>query len=117
MQGSAAIAEGIVILNVVVNERCLVERFDGQRRASYTVRRRAALNRERAGSALEGVIRGERDERPQTLTTLPQPVVGDGLMLRQRITARFSPLPCTRGRGVRNCGCAEPSDSIPRPHI
>ena len=40
---------------------------------------------QRAGRALEGIVGGQRDERPRALAALGQPVVGDVLVHGERI--------------------------------
>ena len=75
--------------------------------------RRAGRSRrrdERAGAALEGVVGGQGDERPRALAALAQPVVGDGLVLRQRVR---SPARRPRPRAARRQPATAPA---PRRH-
>ena len=52
VQRFPAVAEGVVVLNVVVDERRLVERLDGQGGAPDAVGKREAVGRARAGAPL-----------------------------------------------------------------
>ena len=79
VQRLAAVAEGVVVFDVVVNERGLVERLDGQRRALDRIGQVEPVGRQRALAARQRVVGRQRDERPRTLAALGQPVVGDVL--------------------------------------
>ena len=85
VQRFLAVAEGVVVLDVVVDQRRLVKRLDGQGRALDRVGQLEPRRPTRRRAALEGVVGRQRDERPRTLAALGQPVVGDVLRDRQRI--------------------------------
>ena len=89
VQRLPAVAEGVVVLDVVVDQRRLVERLDGQGGAADGVGQVELVGRQRARAALERVVGGQRDERPRPLAALAEPVVGDVLVLRERIVGRL----------------------------
>ena len=87
VQRRPAVAKGVVVLDVVVNQGRLVKRFDGQGGAPDRVRQRHFGCRVGAGGALQRVVGGERDEGPRPLAALGQPIVGDALMRGERVAA------------------------------
>ena len=108
VQRLLAVAEGVVVLDVVVNEAGLVERLDGDGGALHGIGQFPAGVGERGRCALEGVVGGERDERPRALPAAGEEVVGDGLVLRKRVVG--SPAG-TGGLFARS----EPGESVPAP--
>ncbi len=82
VQRRLAVAEFVAVLDVVVDERRFVKRFDREGRAADDVGEPAgdlvgAVGL-RAVAAGERVVRGQRDERPRVLAALGEEVVGDG---------------------------------------
>ena len=78
--GSPAVTEAVVVFDVVVNQACLVEDFHGERGSLHRVGQFDLVGSRCGGSALDGVISGERDERSRPLAAARQPVVSDCFM-------------------------------------
>ncbi len=87
MQRLAAITERVVVLDVVVHQRCLVERLDGKGRAPYRVGQLQPLGRACPRRSLERVVSRQRDERARALAALRHPVVSDRFVSSQRVGA------------------------------
>ena len=95
VQRLLAVAETVVVLDVVVDQRRLVERLDRHGRASHGVGEAGHVRRAvrpRCPAAGQGVVDGQRDERPRVLAALGQEVVGDRFGGRDGIQRR-QPLP------------------------
>ena len=109
VQRRLAVAKFVAVLNVVVNERRFVKRFDRDGRAADDVVEPAAdvigAIGLRAVAAGEGVVGGQRDERPRVLAALGEKVVGDGFGGGERDRDRPAPGRSLRPAAVRRaCG-------------
>ena len=110
VQRGPAVAEGVVVLDVVVDQRRLVERLDGQGRALHRVGQLDAVRAAGGGGALEGVVGGQGDEGPRALAALAHPVVGDRLVLDQAgpsTAACGFTVPRARGASRDNSGSSQ----------
>ncbi len=88
MQGLPAIAESVVILNIVMDQRGFVKGLNGQGGSADRIRKCGSFRGQRARPALKGVESGQGYKRPRTLASLGEPIVGDRLVNGQRIFCR-----------------------------
>ncbi len=73
-----AVAGGVIVFDVIVNERCLVETFHGDRKPLE------AIGNWRIGIGMERLERAYGQERPPAFAITPQPLTRDLLGLRRR---------------------------------
>src|SRR5262245_53614399 len=80
VQRFPTVAEGVVVLDVIVYQRRLVKRFDCQCNTANRIGQSDAIRAERTRRALQGIVSRQRDERPRTLAALRKPLVSDPFM-------------------------------------